>query len=197
MDINDRVIAYMILQGLIPSEGYFDITEDLLIKHISAYGVITSKTAGFNKTKEYRFARKLAGKSLLDLLDERGLDSNSGFVYVVSNPAWPEHLKLGMTTNPHKRLASYQTGDPYRSFKIEHYEFVSDRKSVEKYLLNQFDVHIETGEWIKGVKAKHVLAYIDSTHPEMLIALKRKEGYKKVYSTKTYKSFVKGMTNTV
>ena len=54
-----------------------------------------------------------------------------------------------MTTDIVSRLESYQTYDPYKKFKVEHYDFCLDRRTAEKQLLDKFDVHLVDGEWVK------------------------------------------------
>jgi hypothetical protein len=61
---------------------------------------------------------------------------NAGFVYLLSNPAFPGWVKMGSTVNVNERVSSYQTSDPLRSFVIEKKWFVFNRKSVEKSLIN-------------------------------------------------------------
>jgi hypothetical protein len=43
-----------------------------------------------------------------------------GFVYIITNPAWPTWVKVGLTTeeDTKKRLSSYQTGSPMRDYVV-------------------------------------------------------------------------------
>jgi hypothetical protein len=43
-----------------------------------------------------------------------------GFVYIITNPAWPKWVKVGLTTEKEtkKRLSSYQTGSPMRDYVV-------------------------------------------------------------------------------
>ena len=42
------------------------------------------------------------------------------YVYVISNPAYPNLYKIGTTSDLKKRLGQYQTSDPYRGYKVEY-----------------------------------------------------------------------------
>ena len=58
------------------------------------------------------------------------------YVYVITNPAFPDYCKLGLTTqeSPEKRLGNYNTGSPYRDYKLEHYVETHDCKTLEREL---------------------------------------------------------------
>lgn len=156
--INNKGL-YVILKmqelGIIPLQGFFDITEELLVQYMKIYHISFSKKNGISKMGMKSLARKIAGMSLLKELERRCEDAKSkaGLVYMISNPSFPEHVKIGMTKNLEKRLSSYQTYDPYRRFQVEHYEFVCDRVFTERKILNSFLVNLEQGEWIKRPNA--------------------------------------------
>ncbi len=148
-----RVLDVLYFEAIVPKDGLFQITEKHLKEFVSLYGNIFSPTKSVNtKSKSnYRYARKLAGLTLLKLNFSRGAkfkDMLSGLVYIIENNVFPEHYKIGMTIDIQDRLASYQTYDPYKGFKIIKYEFVLDRKHSETKLLNHPDIFIESGEWV-------------------------------------------------
>ena len=41
------------------------------------------------------------------------------YLYVISNPSFSGYYKVGVTSDFHQRLSSYNTGDPHRAYKIE------------------------------------------------------------------------------
>lgn len=43
----------------------------------------------------------------------------SGYLYIITNKAWPGYVKVGVTENLEKRLNQYQTADPFRSYVLE------------------------------------------------------------------------------
>ena len=65
----------------------------------------------------------------------------SGFVYILSNPAFPELLKIGKSSrDPVKYRAPElsQTGVP-EPFKVEYYAYVDDENILEAALHQYFD----------------------------------------------------------
>lgn len=146
-----QALDTLMYRKIIPESGLFDITEKMLSEYIKVYGSLD--TSPNNKRKYNKnYARKMAGLWLLKLNLDRGGNTKSskeGLVYVISNPAWPEHVKIGMTVDLNKRLASYQMYDPLQQYSVKNYEFVLDRRNTEKSILNRFGIHLESGEWIK------------------------------------------------
>lgn len=55
-----------------------------------------------------------------------------GYVYIISNPAHPGFLKIGVTQDIKSRLHVYQTSDPKRKYKVEYYIFHPDCYKAEK-----------------------------------------------------------------
>lgn len=148
---------------MIPSYITFDITEDMLREAIRVYGSLGT-TSG-NKKFQYSLARKIHGLNLLKLKFSRGAKSREckeGLVYLIANPAWPEHLKVGMTIDLESRLASYQTYDPFKAYYIKNYEFCLDRKTAEQELLEKLNLHVEEGEWIRHSDSLGVIQILRS-----------------------------------
>jgi hypothetical protein len=57
----------------------------------------------------------------------------SGDIYVVTNPAWPEYVKVGLATvSAEDRCKQYQTGTPFRDYKVEWSMSTRDCKEAEK-----------------------------------------------------------------
>lgn len=50
--------------------------------------------------------------------EDSGLPEAAGRVYALVNPAWPGLIKIGSSTDIGLRLRTYQTGSPYRDYKI-------------------------------------------------------------------------------
>ena len=45
-------------------------------------------------------------------------DLQQGFIYIITNPAWPNWCKIGLTINLQKRLNGYNTHAPLRDYVI-------------------------------------------------------------------------------
>ena len=80
------------------------------------------------------------------------LDSiKEGYVYAITNPAWPEWVKIGMAVDADDRCNGYQTSSPFRDYTIEHVVVTSNRRAAEAEA-HKFAARIakETrGEWFK------------------------------------------------
>lgn len=158
-----KVIAELTANGIIPYSASFNITESILSDYICAYDRLFTKTSGVGDTSNKRYARKLAGRTLLKLKQSLGAsisDCREGIVYLIENEAFPEHYKVGMTNDLAMRLRSYQTYDPLKRFKVKHYEFVLNKRSVEKKVLNSMHVKIENGEWIRKLDSNLFLSLV-------------------------------------
>ena len=51
---------------------------------------------------------------------KKRVNVDAGYVYVITNPAWPEWVKVGSTVSLEERLSNYQTSDPTRSYVVYH-----------------------------------------------------------------------------
>ena len=139
--------------GVVPPYVAFDITEDMIAEAVRVYGSLSEEAPRKMKRRfDYNLARKIWGLNLLRLKFSRGAkskDCKEGLVYLIANPVWPDHLKIGMTIDTESRLSSYQTYDPFKAFYIKNYEFCLDRRAAEQDLLEKFNIHVEEGEWVK------------------------------------------------
>ncbi len=159
MDNVLNTIKYLIVHGKIPNSGPFDITEDLLKDYFLAYALTNGKISGTGSVSNTKYARRLAGLNLLKENISRGVKPTqvrAGHIYLISNPAFPLHYKIGVSFDVHKRLASYQTYSPYRDFKLEKYDFVLDKLVTERLILAHPLLDRALGEWILKENAKLV-----------------------------------------
>jgi len=75
----------------------------------------------------------------------------SGHVYIISNPAWPNWVKVGMAIDSRDRCNSYQTSSPYRDY-VMHYAISSDdRRKSESDAHTALEKLADSrkGEWFK------------------------------------------------
>lgn len=54
-----------------------------------------------------------------------------GYVYAITNPAFPGWVKVGKAHDEKARLKNYQTGDPHRSYEISVKEWFDNRSDAE------------------------------------------------------------------
>ena len=57
--------------------------------------------------------------------------TKEGHVYVITNAAWPEWVKVGMAIDAEDRLSSYQTSSPFRDYEIQYSVYCKDRRELE------------------------------------------------------------------
>ena len=155
----------MISLGKLPTSGIFTITDDMKQEYIKIYASINGNGI-FGKKSNKSYAAKLAGLSLLKLNKSREEKINtftkvkektkSGIVYIISNEAFPDYYKVGMTQDLTARLKSYQTYDPLKRYKVEHYKVVSDARTAENYYLTHHSINIRSGEWVKEEQIKDI-----------------------------------------
>jgi hypothetical protein len=55
----------------------------------------------------------------------------SGEVYIITNVAWPEWVKVGKAIDANDRSNGYQTSSPYRDYRLEWKITVTDRTVAE------------------------------------------------------------------
>lgn len=80
------------------------------------------------------------------------LDSiKEGYVYVITNKAWPDWVKIGMAIDAEDRCNGYQTSSPHRDYILEHSVASNDRrKSEQQAHTRAAKLASETnGEWFK------------------------------------------------
>ena len=46
--------------------------------------------------------------------------TKAGYVYVITNAAWPEWVKVGMAIDADDRLNGYQTSSPFRDYELQY-----------------------------------------------------------------------------
>ena len=74
-----------------------------------------------------------------------------GQVYAVTNPSFPDWVKIGMAIDAEDRLNGYQTSSPMRDFVLEHSVASNDRRKSEKEAHTRaLPLSLDSkGEWFK------------------------------------------------
>ena len=74
-----------------------------------------------------------------------------GYVYVISNPAWPDWVKVGMAIDADDRCSSYQTSSPHRDYVLHCAISSDDRRKDESTAHKRLDAIASDrrGEWFK------------------------------------------------
>jgi hypothetical protein len=91
-------------------------------------------------------------KSLDDAWSHSKIESTEqGDVYVITNSAWPEWVKVGKASIAEDRLNGYQTSSPFRDYKIVAKLATEDRHKKEREMHKIFEHFAKErkGEWFK------------------------------------------------
>lgn len=94
---------------------------------------------------------------VIDVANWDGFDAEKtklGFVYAVTNPAWPDKIKIGRTENPQRRVAQLQTGDPHKAYSMVYCKFFTDCHMAEHQAHEAAATRSPTqnGEWFTLAK---------------------------------------------
>ena len=100
---------------------------------------------------------------------QKDIKVKEGYVYAISNPAWPDWIKIGMAIDAEDRLNGYQTSSPMRDYKLLHYVPSKDRGKLERVAHKAASLCGERqGEWFKitSEQALVILEHIKETEGE-------------------------------
>lgn len=88
--------------------------------------------------------------SLKQYLDNKTKYS-TGYVYLITNKAWPDWIKVGRATNIKARLVTYQTSSPLRDFEVMTKAYCTNTQKTETLLLDAMQdvATAQKGEWVK------------------------------------------------
>lgn len=154
-DINDIVNKYdklLKLEGVVSQD--FAITDNLVRIIFFKYIYPTTKLMYLKKNRNsYKSIATQLNYTRLSLLrvkyhrnGDKAIGIKEGYVYIVSNKAWPDKYKIGSTISIPDRLKTYQSYSPHRDYVFECYFFSSDRRSIER----EFHVSLDADhEWIQ------------------------------------------------
>jgi hypothetical protein len=72
----------------------------------------------------------------------------TGYIYGVTHPAHPGHVKIGKSVNPKARLRQYNTGDPQRGYVLAFTLATLDMTQAELVAHRRLaGVRVENTEW--------------------------------------------------
>jgi hypothetical protein len=85
-----------------------------------------------------------------DTAKKREKTDRRGFVYVITNAAWPQYVKIGRAFDPDSRVKGYQTGSPLRDYVLHSSVYFEDCYMAEKEMhlrLKHHQRETVQGEW--------------------------------------------------
>jgi len=81
---------------------------------------------------------------------QKDVQVKEGYVYVITNPSWPDWVKIGMAIDAEDRLNGYQTSSPMRDYELVHAISTPDRLRAERVAHKAAAMCGERkGEWFK------------------------------------------------
>jgi hypothetical protein len=86
-----------------------------------------------------------------------------GYIYIITNQAWEDWCKIGLTvTTVESRLSTYQTGSPFRDYKIYATKQVSDVGKAEKVIHSKLeaDGYSRNSEWF-NISPETAFTYLE------------------------------------
>ena len=90
-----------------------------------------------------------------------------GYVYAISNPAWPEWVKIGKAIDADDRLSGYQTSSPMRDYKLIYSVPFKDRNTAERNA-HSLASNKASQPWEKGINGE----WFKLTHEQAIEVLK-------------------------
>ena len=105
------------------------------------------------KDPRYKIFKPGHYKNINDAKFEQSEISNikEGYVYVITNKAWPDWVKIGMAIDAEDRCNGYQTSSPHRDYILEHSVSSNNRRKSEQEAHTRAAKLAEevNGEWFK------------------------------------------------
>lgn len=95
--------------------------------------------------------------------------TTEGWVYAIGHPAYPGWLKVGYTNNPDRRLAQYQTCDPFRAYEYVLLVRAENARATEAHILGHLSQmgFEQAGEWFLVGRAAAQSAFQKATEKEI------------------------------
>lgn len=88
-------------------------------------------------------------RDIIEFNKQNKQKSSVKFCYIITNPAWPNLIKIGISDEPHKRLAQYQTYSPHRDYKLHHWSPHNNASEIERFIIGRFgNTALAQGEWV-------------------------------------------------
>jgi len=147
------------------ADGHLSICKSCQNGHNALQRIFFGLVGGRKRYLELSKPQRKAVRESASVIQEARLDASAvyaaadekwnakhpgGFVYIITNPAFPGWVKIGLTTDPERRLSNYQTASPYRDYEMVEVVKVNDRASAEITIHGDLGGKSERkGEWFR------------------------------------------------
>lgn len=139
VDNNDLDISSVVGRAEILERYSFEST-------VRAYPLRDPTTNGF--TNRVLFKKQSVMRVMQLACKNAKIPNTIGYVYAITNPAFPGWVKIGASVDAETRLNQYQTYSPKRDYVLEGYSMCMDYTSLEDRVLRKFPDR--SGEWVKA-----------------------------------------------
>ncbi len=114
-------------------------------KRMWVNGKYVPRTHPLHKPGRYKSFEQAAFSSL-----SKYDSSVEGQVYAITNPNFPDWVKIGMAIDAEDRLNNYQTSSPFRDYVLQYKYDVNNRRKAESQAHTELQKSYERkGEWFK------------------------------------------------
>jgi len=107
-----------------------------------------------------RYIARKATKAVADVY----YSTKKGYVYIITNPAFPDWIKVGCALNAQDRLRSFQTSSPHRDYRLYWAWETADKLESERKAHKLLEERVEKkGEWflIEESRAKKIIKELE------------------------------------
>ena len=77
------------------------------------------------------------------------LKSEPSWIYIITNPAWPDFCKIGVTLDIRSRLRTYRVSSPFGDFECVYAEYFHEHDQYINDMYLKFGESRGHGEWFK------------------------------------------------
>ena len=81
---------------------------------------------------------------LIGQINKEKSKSKIGFIYILENPVYKKHIKIGKTFHLSSRLSTYNTGSPFKDYYYSYTKETEYYKIIENYFNDNFN---SENEW--------------------------------------------------
>ncbi len=127
---------------------------------IKAYELVKTRMEKEVERKDELFKEEVDFQTDPPVRTDMGADMRrKKYVYIISNPQYKDYFKVGIASDPKRRLNSYQTSDPKRGYVLEYSFETPNFREIEKYIHD--DIYKSPHEWVFETDMQKIIKHIE------------------------------------
>ncbi len=127
---------------------------------IKAYELVKTRMKKEVERKDELFKEEVDFQTDPPVRTDMGADMRrKKYVYIISNPQYKDYFKVGIASDPKRRLNSYQTSDPKRGYVLEYSFETPNFREIEKYIHD--DIYKSPHEWVFETDMQKIIKHIE------------------------------------